>query len=264
MRIAHERYEIRDLIAQLAIVEKAVCVILVSLGGFFFIHSEKSYLLFALLTTTAYAIQGIAYAPLLMRIFPLERYGQFYSVNKVGDLMSLFTNDLETINECFGSGILSFCDALLRLGLQPILTEYAWQSGCGGEMLISSALSGGDLRTRLEEALGRSGGLCLDLERLCRSFPLPCPDGEGDELSPRALAGYLRQGAKPSFSEELMCKAFTAKVGGEMRFILFDDRETLCRKVKLASSLGVRRCFLLYPEWSAEDARAAADALADK
>jgi hypothetical protein len=157
-----------------------------------------------------------------------------------------------------------FCDALLRLGLRPILTEYAWQAGCGGEMLISSALSGGDLRTRLEEALGRSGGLCLDLERLCRSFPLPCPDGEGDELSPRALAGYLRQGAKPSFSEELMCKAFTAKVGGETRFILFDDRETLCRKVKLASSLGVRRCFLLYPEWSAEDARAAADALADK
>ena len=157
-----------------------------------------------------------------------------------------------------------FCDALLRLGLQPILTEYAWQAGCGGEMLISSALSGGDLRTRLEEALGRSGGLCLDLERLCRSFPLPCPDGEGDELSPRALAGYLRQGAKPSFSDELMCKAFTAKVGGETRFILFDDRETLCRKVKLASSLGIRRCFLLYPEWSAEDARAAADALADK
>lgn len=40
----------------------------------------------------------------------------FYHTNKVGDLMSLFTNDLETIQDCFGSGILMFTDALV-LGL---------------------------------------------------------------------------------------------------------------------------------------------------
>ena len=153
-----------------------------------------------------------------------------------------------------------FCDGLLRRGLRPILTENAWQAGCGAEMMISSALSGGDLRTRLEEALGRCDGLCLDLERLRRSFPLPCPDGEGEALSARALADLLHRGAKPSFSEELMCKAFTAEIKGETRFVLFDDRETLRRKLRLAASLGVRRGFLLYPEWSAEDAAAAADA----
>ncbi len=153
-----------------------------------------------------------------------------------------------------------FCDGLLRLGLRPILTENAWQAGCGAEMLISSALSGGDLRSRIEEAKSRCGDLCLDLERLCRSFPLPCPDGEGEELSPQALAGFLRRGAKPVLSEELGCKAFTAQVKGETRFVLFDDRETLCKKARLAASLGVRRGFLLYPEWSAEDASAAADA----
>ena len=37
----------------------------------------------------------------------------YYQVNKVGSLMSLFTNDLRTVEECFGSGILSFLDALL-------------------------------------------------------------------------------------------------------------------------------------------------------
>ncbi len=37
---------------------------------------------------------------------------QYYQINKVGDLMSLFTNDLETVQDCFGSGILMFCDAL--------------------------------------------------------------------------------------------------------------------------------------------------------
>ncbi len=38
---------------------------------------------------------------------------EYYQANKVGNMMSLFTNDLETVQDCFGSGILSFCDALL-------------------------------------------------------------------------------------------------------------------------------------------------------
>ncbi len=37
---------------------------------------------------------------------------QYYQVNKVGNLMSLFTNDLETVHDCFGSGVLMLCDAL--------------------------------------------------------------------------------------------------------------------------------------------------------
>ncbi|MBP1587109.1 MAG: ABC transporter ATP-binding protein [Clostridia bacterium] len=45
---------------------------------------------------------------------------QFYNVNKVGDLMSLFTNDLDTIEDCFGSGILMFADALF-LGVLAII-----------------------------------------------------------------------------------------------------------------------------------------------
>ncbi len=42
---------------------------------------------------------------------------QYYQVNKVGNLMSLFTNDLETVQDCFGSGVLMFCDALFLGGL---------------------------------------------------------------------------------------------------------------------------------------------------
>lgn len=41
----------------------------------------------------------------------------YYQVNKVGDLMSLFTNDLDTVQDCYGNGILSFCDALFLGGL---------------------------------------------------------------------------------------------------------------------------------------------------
>lgn len=54
----------------------------------------------------------------------------FYSQNKVGNLMSLFTNDIDTINECFGDGALMLFDALALGGLSlykmfkinPVLT----------------------------------------------------------------------------------------------------------------------------------------------
>ena len=44
---------------------------------------------------------------------------QYYQKNKVGNMMSLFTNDLETVQECFGDGVLMFADAML-LGLLAI------------------------------------------------------------------------------------------------------------------------------------------------
>ena len=38
---------------------------------------------------------------------------EYYQVNKVGDLMSLFTNDLDTVQECFGWGVMMFFDAIM-------------------------------------------------------------------------------------------------------------------------------------------------------
>ncbi len=45
---------------------------------------------------------------------------EYYQVNKVGDLMSLFTNDLDTIQECYGWGIMMFFDALM-LGVLALI-----------------------------------------------------------------------------------------------------------------------------------------------
>ena len=58
---------------------------------------------------------------------------QYYQKNKVGNLMSLFTNDLDTINECFGNGVLMAFDALLlgalaiykMLNMDPVLTLFS-------------------------------------------------------------------------------------------------------------------------------------------
>ena len=49
---------------------------------------------------------------------------EYYQVNKVGDLMSLFTNDLDTVQECFGWGVMMFFDAVL-LGVLAVFNM--WQ-----------------------------------------------------------------------------------------------------------------------------------------
>ena len=56
------------------------------------------------------------------RMFDNARYlsREYYQVNKVGNLMSLFTNDLDTVQECFGWGIMMFMDALF-LGILAII-----------------------------------------------------------------------------------------------------------------------------------------------
>lgn len=55
------------------------------------------------------------------RMFSHAKYlsQQYYQVNKVGELMSLFTNDLETVQDCFGSGILMMADAV-SLGIMAM------------------------------------------------------------------------------------------------------------------------------------------------
>ena len=52
-------------------------------------------------------------AALRERMFDNARHlsHQYYQANKVGNLMSLFTNDLDTVQECFGWGIMMLFDA---------------------------------------------------------------------------------------------------------------------------------------------------------
>jgi len=54
-------------------------------------------------------------AQLRSKMFDRARFlsREYYQVNKVGNLMSLFTNDLDTVQECFGWGVMMFCDAIL-------------------------------------------------------------------------------------------------------------------------------------------------------
>ncbi len=59
------------------------------------------------------------------RMFDQARWlsQSYYHHNKIGSLMSLFTNDLDTVQECFGWGIMMFFDALL-LGVLAVIKMF--------------------------------------------------------------------------------------------------------------------------------------------
>ena len=63
----------------------------------------------------------------------------YYQHNKVGNLMSLFTNDLETVQECFGMGIMMFFDALL-LGILAIIKMFKMDPVLTGLSMIPMAI----------------------------------------------------------------------------------------------------------------------------
>ncbi len=59
---------------------------------------------------------------------------EYYQVNKVGNLMSLFTNDLETVQDCYGNGFLMMFDAIIMGGMS------IWRMWHMDQMLTSFAL----------------------------------------------------------------------------------------------------------------------------
>lgn len=64
---------------------------------------------------------------------------EYYQINKVGNLMSLYTNDLDTIQECFGDGILMFFDALF-LGILAMIKMWNMDKLLTGLALIPMVL----------------------------------------------------------------------------------------------------------------------------
>ena len=63
---------------------------------------------------------------------------EYYQTHKVGDLMSLFTNDLDTVQECFGWGVMMFFDAVL-LGILAVLNMWQMDRVLTGLSLIPMA-----------------------------------------------------------------------------------------------------------------------------
>ncbi len=127
---------------------------------------------------------------------------------------------------------------------------------CGPQLdqaavLVCTAISGGTFRQRLDAAAERFGPqrLALDLQRLRMEFPLPCPSGEGTPLTGAALRELMeRRQPAVFYSRDLCAKYFTYTEQGKSHFVLFDDADTLSRKIQAGKEMDLAAAFLMYPE----------------
>lgn len=177
----------------------------------------------------------------------------------------------EIMHECAGRG---FDGILLDFELPPspllgrLIAELAKLAGRKGwqlyapeayasfssktKIIISSAISGGSLYQRLAETVEKygAGRVVLGVERMAEDFFLPAPSGKGRPLTREALRQYLAERSPSVFySRELFASYFTymSRQSGA-HFVLFDDAESIRKKLLLASKLKIRDAVLAYPQ----------------
>ena len=113
-------------------------------------------------------------------------------------------------------------------------------------VLVCTAISGGTLRHRLEDAIQRYGAhrIALDLQRLMMDFPLPSPTGEGIPLTTKKLQ-QLQHQRRLNYCHDLCTHYFTYTYGSQSRFVLFDSAESMLHKIELAEQLGIHKGFVV-------------------
>lgn len=119
------------------------------------------------------------------------------------------------------------------------------------KILIPTALSGGNLQSRLQEVIAvyGAGRICLDIERVRRDFCLPCRTGAGEKLSAAAFQTLIHTHNPPAFfSQDLCAYYFTYQMQNTPHVVLYDDAVSIRKKTFLAAKLGIDSVFLLYPE----------------
>lgn len=130
-----------------------------------------------------------------------------------------------------------------RRGWRLIVPEEYAHCSPHVRVMVSSALSGGSLQRRLEEAARQYGPqrLILAVQRVAEDFYLPSPDGSGTPLGREELRSQIEE-RRPSifFSHELCARYFTymSRDNGA-HFVLFDDGDTIRKKLQVARGLGI-------------------------
>ncbi|SBW06631.1 conserved hypothetical protein [uncultured Eubacteriales bacterium] len=119
-------------------------------------------------------------------------------------------------------------------------------------VLIPTALSGGSLRQRLQEASEQYGAarVALAIERVAQDFFLPSPNGQGSPLTQEELETRIER-LSPSifFSNELCAYYFTyMSPQNGAHFILFDNAASIRKKLQVARSLDITDALIPYPQ----------------
>ena len=120
----------------------------------------------------------------------------------------------------------------------------------GGDLVIlPSAPVGGNLQTHLQKAAASygAGRILLDLERTCRDYLLPCPAGPGHCMDQETFR-RLSCGCTYYFSPELCARYFTYRCGTQSHYVVYDDADTLRRKMAHGEELGITKGVMVYGE----------------
>ena len=162
--------------------------------------------------------------------------------------MSSFTGrgPLDAIAEA----LLSFCSALsekaVRRGIRLYLPEpYAAVPGC--RIALPAQNTRGSFEGRLKRLAALYGAerLALELELTYTEYTLPCPTGLGSLVSPKALPPL-----RPFYSPRLCANYATYLKNRRLRLLLWNTPQTLAKKLRLASALGIKEFFIYYPHIS--------------
>lgn len=148
--------------------------------------------------------------------------------------------------------LLSHLAAVLeKNGRQLFVPEVYGKSVPSALVLICTALSGGTLRQKLDEAERAYGRerMALDLQRLRMVFPIPCPTGVGSAIDGTQLDAIMAQHRPQIFySADLWAKYFTFTQDGQRKFLLFDDGDSMLLKIREGQRRAIPYAFLMYPE----------------
>ena len=133
-------------------------------------------------------------------------------------------------------------------GIGCFVTAAYGPSAPDAKVIVSTAISGGSLQVRLEEAAARFGKrLALWVERVAEDFLLPSPGGEGAPLTAEELRRRREErGGAVFFSPELCAHYFTYMSGDKGHFVLFDDAGSIRKKLRMAEGMGIDAAFLPY------------------
>lgn len=145
-------------------------------------------------------------------------------------------------------------ESLSRRNWPLLVPEHYGHAAPNGQVLLSSALSGGSLRQRLADVIQTRGaaGVALAVERVAHDFPLPSPDGQGTPLRQEDLQKLLEQREPQVYFSDALCAHYFTYMSRETggHFVLFDDASSIRKKLQVARRLGIRRAVLPYPQVS--------------
>lgn len=147
----------------------------------------------------------------------------------------------------------ALCERIRQQSLTLFVPSALAAHAPGCQVILPGSLSGGTFEEMLEDykTRYRPQQICLELQRCRHSFSMPSDTPDGSRLTQQELQELLQQyRPKVFFSPELCTNYFTYRPADRsLRFVLFDDADTVSRRLRRAAQLDVHSCFLRCSDW---------------